>query len=189
MAIDLTKLFGKDGLTYLLQKIKQLKTELLLEIQKKSDFSGKYEDLTNKPESLPNPETLTFTGSQTGTYNGSSPLTIQIPTVYMTQTDKNKLDEFSNAEDYALKSDISTVYRYKGSLENDTALPTNAELGDTYNLVSSDLFGDGANVAWDGTKWDNLGSTIDLSGYVEKTELQEIGNEEIDTIWNTVFGS
>lgn len=51
----------------------------------KSDFSGNYDDLENKPtiptipEKLPNPNALTFTGAVTGSYDGSEPLTVEIP--------------------------------------------------------------------------------------------------------------
>lgn len=152
-------------------------------------FSGRYDDLADKPISMPNPETLTFTGSSAGVYDGSSPVSIQIPNVYMTQSDKEKLDRFRNADDYALKTDLSSVYKYKGSLYDDTLLPAGAEVGDTYNLVTSTIYGNGSNVAWDGTKWDKLGETIDLSIYIERTELEEIGNREIENIWNTVFNS
>ena len=31
------------------------------------------------PSALPNPNALTFTGAVTGTYNGSEPLSVQIP--------------------------------------------------------------------------------------------------------------
>ena len=49
MAIDITKLLGEQSLTYLLQKIKGMKTELETAIDAKSDFSGDYNDLQNKP--------------------------------------------------------------------------------------------------------------------------------------------
>ena len=45
--------------------------------------SGSYTDLTNKPTiptSLPTPNSLTFTGATTGTWNGSSAKTVNIPT-------------------------------------------------------------------------------------------------------------
>ena len=44
--------------------------------------SGNYNDLTNKPTiptALPNPNALTFTGAVTGSYDGSEPLTVEIP--------------------------------------------------------------------------------------------------------------
>ena len=48
----------------------------------KSNFSGNYNDLTNKPTiptALPNPNALTFTGAVTGTYDGSEALMVDIP--------------------------------------------------------------------------------------------------------------
>lgn len=60
--------------------------------------------------------------------------------------------------DYALKSDISTVYRYKGSVAAVSALPTGATVGDVYNVEGDN----GQNYAWDGTKWDALGGSIQI---------------------------
>lgn len=48
----------------------------------KSDFSGSYNDLTDKPTiptALPNPNALTFTGAVTGSYDGSAQMTVNIP--------------------------------------------------------------------------------------------------------------
>lgn len=60
--------------------------------------------------------------------------------------------------DYALKTDISTVYRYKGSVAAVSALPTGATVGDVYNVEGDN----GQNYAWDGTKWDALGGSIQI---------------------------
>lgn len=76
-----------------------------------------------------------------------------------------------------VNSKVSSVYKYKGSVANQAALPQSPETGDVYNLEDT-----GMNVAWDGTKWDNLGITIDLSGYVQESELVAITNGEIDEI-------
>ena len=38
-----------------------------------------YEALANKPNSLPNPNKITFTGGASGSYDGSEALTINIP--------------------------------------------------------------------------------------------------------------
>lgn len=76
-----------------------------------------------------------------------------------------------------VNSKVSSVYKYKGSVANQAALPQSPETGDVYNLEDT-----GMNVAWDGTKWDNLGITIDLSGYVQESDLVAITNEEIDGI-------
>lgn len=43
-------------------------------------FTGYYGDLTGVPSSLKNPNPLTFTGNATGSYDGSMPVTIDIPT-------------------------------------------------------------------------------------------------------------
>lgn len=48
----------------------------------KSDFSGSYNDLTDKPTiptALPNPNAITFTGAVTGSYDGSSAMAVNIP--------------------------------------------------------------------------------------------------------------
>ena len=48
----------------------------------KSDFSGSYNDLTDKPTiptALPNPQAITFTGAVNGSYDGSAPLSVNIP--------------------------------------------------------------------------------------------------------------
>lgn len=66
--------------------------------------SGSYTDLTNKPTiptSLPTPNSLTFTGATTGTWNGSAAKTVNIPTYsnastssagLMSASDKSKLN-------------------------------------------------------------------------------------------------
>lgn len=86
---------------------------------------------------------------------------------------------FQTASDVqsAINSAVSSAYKYKGSVANQEALPQSPEVGDVYNLEDT-----GANVAWDGTKWDNLGMTIDLTGYVQENDLVAITNQEIDTI-------
>lgn len=88
----------------------------------------------------------------------------------------NTATEGLATEEY-VNSKVSAVYKYKGSVANKDALPESPELGDTYNLQDT-----GGNVAWDGTKWDDLGETIDLTGYVQESDLVAITNQEIDTI-------
>lgn len=86
-----------------------------------------------------------------------------------TTAEKNKLAGFSSAENYALKSDIVNVYKYKGSVAAYAELPTdNLTAGDVYDVQES-----GMNYAWTGTEWDNLGSVF---------EITAITNDEIDTI-------
>lgn len=77
--------------------------------------SGSYNDLSNKPTiptSLPTPNSLTFTGATTGTWNGSAAKTVNIP-IYsnastssaglMSASDKSKLNGIaSGANNYSL---------------------------------------------------------------------------------------
>lgn len=56
---------------------------------------------------------------------------------------------------------VASVYRYKGSVATEDELPKEQNVvGDVWNVDA-----DGANVAWDGEKWDKLGGPIDLSAY------------------------
>ena len=87
----------------------------------------------------------------------------------MAAADKSKLDAFQAASNYALKSDISTVYKYKGSVDNYAALPQDDnQVGDTYNLTDT-----GMNYVWTGTAWDALGQVFTISS---------MGTELIDSI-------
>ena len=85
-----------------------------------------------------------------------------------------------------VNSKVSSVMNYKGTVANYSDLPSNAALGDTYNITNAgDNNKAGDNLTWNGSSWDNLGGVVDLSGYVENTDLQEITNEEIEAIWNS----
>ena len=67
-------------------------------------------------------------------------------------------------------SALPKVYRPCGSVATFDQLPTNASIGDVYNVES-----DNQNYAWveiDGVqKWDSLGATIDLTQYYTKTDV------------------
>ena len=76
---------------------------------------------------------------------------------------------YGNADDYAKKTDISGLYKYKGSKETFSALPTSGNVtGDVWNVEDT-----GMNYAWTGEGWDALGATFEISS---------ITNGEIDTI-------
>lgn len=64
---------------------------------------------------------------------------------------------------------LSNAYKYKGSVETYANLPTSAESGDVYNVVKGDKeqgIADGANFAWDGAQWDNLGGLLTGTGAI-----------------------
>ena len=61
---------------------------------------------------------------------------------------------------------VSSVYKYKGSVADESALPTEGQVvGDVYNLEDT-----GMNVAWTGEGWDKLGSVVDLTPYLTKED-------------------
>lgn len=59
---------------------------------------------------------------------------------------------------------VSSVYKYKGSVASESNLPTSGMVtGDVYDIQDT-----GMNVAWNGTKWDKLGMSVDLTPYLTK---------------------
>lgn len=93
----------------------------------------------------------------------------------MSSTDKTKLDGFGQASTYALKTDIASMYKYKGSVATASALPSSGqEVGDVYNIEAASTYGGaGMNVAWNGSAWDPLGEIFSITA---------VTNGEIDTI-------
>ena len=84
---------------------------------------------------------------------------------------------------YALSSDISSVYKYKGSVASYALLPsTDQEVGDVYNVEAADAtngINAGDNVVWNGTGWDVLAGTVDLSGYVQAEEGKGLSHIDV----------
>lgn len=82
--------------------------------------------------------------------------------------------EISNM--YAKKSDITGVYRPKGSVADASKLPTSdQQVGDVWSIEADSAFGPaGTNVVWtsDG-KWDNLGGIV---------TMEELTQADIDEI-------
>lgn len=78
-------------------------------------------------------------------------------------------DNATLASTYALKTDITSMYKYKGSVATVAALPSTGQtVGDVYNVEAT-----GMNYAWDGTAWDALGEIFTITS---------ISNSDIDTI-------
>lgn len=92
-------------------------------------------------------------------------------------------------KDYALKSDVSSMYKYKGSVDSYAKLPTSGQtVGDSYNVKSADSshgIRKGDNVVWTGTEWDVLSGTVDMSGYMDKTSYTIATSTDIDAIFNS----
>ncbi|MDE6591010.1 MAG: hypothetical protein K2K53_11850 [Oscillospiraceae bacterium] len=75
----------------------------------------------------------------------------------------------AQADTFARKSDLSSVYKYKGSVATAADLPAaDNEVGDVWNVEATDM-----NYGWTGEAWDPLGQIF---------EIQALSNEEISTI-------
>ena len=74
---------------------------------------------------------------------------------------------------YAKKTDITNIYKFKGTKTNYADLPTTDRVtGDVWNITNANAeYGikAGDNVAWNGDAWDNLSGTVDLSAYATTT--------------------
>lgn len=67
---------------------------------------------------------------------------------------------------YALKSDLTAVLEWKGTVPTYNDLPGDAKKGDVYHVEAKS-----AEYAFDGTEWQELGSIVDLSDYYKKSEI------------------
>ena len=133
-----------------------------------------YAKIDDIPTALKNPYSLKFTGAVTGTYNGSTTVTINIPEVdlteYVTETELNN-------KNYATKSEIPTT------LKNPNALKFTGAVFDTYdgsavktvNIVGkagtgtkSELFNDASEASNYASHAEGHGTTA--SGYASHAE-------------------
>lgn len=85
-----------------------------------------------------------------------------------------------------INSMVSSVLHYKGTKTTYSDLPTTGNVvGDVWNIEHNDTAHGvraGDNVAWNGTTWDVLAGTVDLSGYVRSGDLREMTETEIKDI-------
>lgn len=116
--------------------------------------SGSYNDLTDKPESLKNPESLTIqaNGTTLNTYDGSSAKTINI-----TASDLG----LSSALKYC---GITTTALTDGSSTNPVKINNTDHTATTGCVV---FYGD-KEFIFNGSKWEEFGYPTDLSGYKTK---------------------
>lgn len=72
-----------------------------------------------------------------------------------------------------IEGKITSIYKIKGSVDTYENLPSEGNTaGDVYNVVAA--YGNtpaGTNYVWNGTEWDALGGSIDLSVYYTKDEV------------------
>lgn len=92
---------------------------------------------------------------------GTIALTSDIPTI------PTNVSSFTNDAGYLTSSDIASVLTYKGTKASQSALPSSGNsTGDVWHITDT-----GAEYAWDGSNWQELGTAIDLSGYLLSSDI------------------
>ena len=100
-------------------------------------------------------------------------------------TNKTNIDTLisnlnNNTYNFAKKSDIASVLRYKGTVASESALPSsNNQAGDVYLVTDK-----GCEHIWNGTKWEEFGPTIDLSAYITSSQL----TTQLNSLHTTITG-
>lgn len=69
----------------------------------------------------------------------------------------------------AIDSAVASAFEYKGSVATAAELPVSGQkVGDVYNIVADSSYGPaGMNVAWTGSDWDALGSSISIEAMTD----------------------
>ena len=169
----MSKFLDENGLLYLWGKIKTLVGGKVDKVEGKglstNDFTSEEKA---KLQGLENYELPTASASLLGGVKVGAGLSITDGVLSATgggTADSVEWDNVQNKPDLALKSDITAMYKYRGSVTNYAALPMDGNVvGDVYNVKAT-----GMNYAWDGTTWDALGQVF---------EIESITNAEIDSI-------
>ncbi len=79
----------------------------------------------------------------------------------------------------AVEAKATSAYHVKGSVANLAALQAieDPEQGDVYNLEDT-----GINAVWDGEKWDELGTFVDLTPYLEEAKVYPIPDATLNAL-------
>lgn len=95
------------------------------------------------------------------------------------KADKDHTHNYATQDD--INNALSSVLTYKGTVDKTSDLPTDElKTGDVYNITTAcaansekalPAVNAGDNVAWNGTSWDVLAGTINLSNYYDKQEV------------------
>lgn len=141
-------------------------------------LSGEWSDIYNVPVANDTTQGITKLYSTTGTNTDGA----------ISQYGINNI-----LANYAKLTDITAAYRYKGTVDNYSDLPTVHKIGDVYNIKNADAANNikaGDNVVWNGTEWDNLSGVVDLSAYLTKPEADKLylGKNAIAANSSTVNG-
>ena len=169
----MSKYLDSNGLLYLWGKIKDKLGGKVDKVDGKGRSANDFTDADKeKLAGLENYTLPAATADALGGVKVGAGLTVSAGVLSATgggTADAVDWDNVFNKPDVALKSDLTQVYRYKGSVTTSASLPTaeNA-VGDVWNVEAT-----GMNYAWTGDGWDALGETF---------SIESITNAEIDSI-------
>lgn len=171
-----------------------------------SSFSGAYSDLTGKPSiegheitsgsntaaslGLATPSNVSAATKDMATktyvaglgYQTASQVNSAITSKgYATTTAMNAAVSSAKSElNSAITAAVSSVFKYKGVKANKSELPTTGNaIGDVWFVTQNS-----SEFAWNGTKWEEFGEVIDLSGYVLSANLVAITTSEIKGLFD-----
>lgn len=80
---------------------------------------------------------------------------------------------------------LTGAFHYKGTVATYADLPASPEVGDVYNIETADSthgIKAGDNVAWNGTAWDVLSGTMDLSAYYTSAQVDGLLDDKVDKV-------
>lgn len=188
------KALDENGVLYLWGKVKTYVATAIANIKlpsKTSDLTNDSGFITAKdvPEgaaassTVPKMDGTAAAGTETAFARGD----------HVHPSDTTKVDKVEgkglSANDYTkdeVDAKMSSALEYKGSKDTYADLPTTGnKKGDVWNIVNADAahgVNAGDNVAWNGTTWDVLAGTMDLSAYMLAEDLVAISNTELDNI-------
>ena len=169
----MSKYLDSDGLLYMWSKIKALVGGKVDKVEGKGLSANDYTTAEkNKLDGLTNYTLPTASADTLGGVKVGAGLAVNSGVLSATGGGTADAVDWSNVQnkpDLALKSDITAMYKYKGSKATYSALPsTGNAAGDVWNVEDT-----GMNYAWTGEAWDALGQVF---------EIQSITNAEIDSI-------
>jgi hypothetical protein len=118
----------------------------------------------NASKSASSAKTSETNASQSATKSAQS----EANALTYSQNAESSADSANNSvvECQAIKDSLGTIYKFKGSVQSVSSLPSGASIGDVYDVIDS-----GNNYAWTGSAWDSLGVNIDLSDYAKKGDI------------------
>ena len=163
-----------DSTTGLVKDVADLKT-------KDSDLNKKIDAVSGASSAYTDSQINAIKGTsyKTGTTLASLESNLGAEKLRIDAILKDAPDNLKSFKDVDTKitNAITAAYKYQGSVDNYSDLPENVTtIGFVYNVKNAvGNIGDknytpaGTNYAWNGTTWDALGGTVDLSTYATKT--------------------